>query len=126
MTHGAENLMMKDITFSVGAVTFTYSLTAEQKKFLRLAQDTHVDLGQWPDFSENMTQVIQDAIPDSLKLPSESQLNYVRTISSDLNVPLPDKYDQSALTCLSFIADYKPAHDRVLAVFNRIRGRLLG
>ncbi|WP_028021529.1 hypothetical protein [Enterovibrio calviensis] len=117
---------MDDITFSVGAVTFKYSLTPEQKKFLRLTQETTVDLNQWPVFADHITDTIHAAIPDELKLPTEKQLKYAQTISKDLNVQLPKDHDESALECLSFIAEHKPAHDRVLAVFNGIKGKLLG
>ncbi|USH04775.1 hypothetical protein K6Q96_24015 [Grimontia kaedaensis] len=116
---------MKEVEFSVGAVTFTYSLSEEQQRFLRLAEETKINLNDWPDFSEKLTDTIQDAIPDELKLPSKKQLDYVRTIASDLNLALPKNYEDSALTCLSFIADHKPAHDRVLAVFNGVKGKLL-
>ena len=117
---------MKEVVFSVGAVTFTYSLNEEQQRFLRLAEETHINLNEWKDFSDKLSDTIQDAIPDELKLPSQKQLDYVRAIAKDLNLELPNNYEDSALTCLSFIADHKPAHDRVLSVVKGIKGSLLG
>ncbi len=117
---------MDKVQFSVGHITFFYQLTPEQQKLASLTETTTLDLSEWPQFSEQFTSAIQSAIPDELKLPTERQLGYARRIASDLKVELPDGYQDSALICLAFFAEHKPAHDRMLAIYKGIKGNLLG
>ncbi|MEI8632602.1 hypothetical protein P4S72_12680 [Vibrio sp. PP-XX7] len=94
---------MDKVQFSVGHITFTYQLSPEQQKLASLTETTTLDLSEWPLFSEQLTDAIQFAIPDELKLPTEKQLVYARLIARDLNVALPDGYQDSARICLSFL-----------------------
>ncbi|SHO56048.1 hypothetical protein [Vibrio quintilis] len=117
---------MDKVQFTVGQVTFSYRLTPEQKKLASLTEKTTLDLSEWPEFEQQLTDAIQSAIPDELKLPTEKQLAYVRRMAGDLNLELPAGYEDSARICLHFFAEHKPAHDRVLNIYQGIRGNLLG
>ncbi|NRD75813.1 hypothetical protein HQQ94_21860 [Shewanella sp. VB17] len=116
---------MTQVKFAVGNVSFAYSLSEEQKKFSYLTEETTIDLDTWPEFTMQLTEAIQSAIPDALKLPTEKQLAYVQIIAKDLKVALPEGYQDSALVCLSFFAEYKPKHDQVLAVYRGVKSKLL-
>ncbi|WP_025823211.1 hypothetical protein [Shewanella marina] len=116
---------MENIQFNVGNLTFTYRLTPEQRKLALLTDVAEIAIEQWPRFSETLTEAIHAAIPDSRKIPTQKQIRYVQTIAKDLNLTLPDNYQDSALVCVEFFVEHKPKHDRLLAVYNNIAGNLL-
>ncbi|MDP2558911.1 hypothetical protein Q8W15_19720 [Photobacterium damselae subsp. piscicida] len=116
---------MDKIEFKLGNIVYSYHLTKEQQELLALTEQTEVDLNAWDGFSTALHNSIIQAIPDELKPPTEQEIQLANNMAKNLNLGLPDGYRESARVCRVFINQHQAAYDRLLAMFNGIKGQLL-
>lgn len=113
------------IKFTLGNITYHYSLSKKEKELLNLANPTFINLNENNYFSSMIESSILNAIHEDHLPPTEKEIKHVEMIAHDLNLLLPKNYKQSVIVCRQFIHQYKYEHDKSMAVFNNIKGQLL-
>ena len=113
------------VEFKLGNITCHYVLTDKEKILLGLTDIVEVNLNEKEMFSTMINALILTSIPEERTPPSENEIKKVESIANDLNLLLPENYKQSAVVCRQFIHQYSDKHNKLMAVFNNIKGQLL-
>lgn len=116
---------MNIIEFKLGNITYHFTVSKQQEALLSLTNEAHIDLTTWQGFSEALEASILKAIPEALTPPSAQEIKQAQTIAHELNLLLPEDYTKRVIVCRQFIQQHLLAHQRLLTMFNNVKGKLL-
>ncbi|OBU28017.1 hypothetical protein C0Z01_13165 [Photobacterium kishitanii] len=116
---------MNIIEFKLGKITYHFTVSEQQQALLSLTDETRIDLTTWQGFSEALETSIIKAIPEALTPPSAQEIKHAQTIAHELNLLLPDDYTKRVIICRQFIQQHLLDHQRLLSMFNNVKGKLL-
>ncbi|SKA58624.1 hypothetical protein [Photobacterium toruni] len=116
---------MNIIEFKLGNITYHFTVSKQQEALLSLTNEDRIDLTTWPEFNEALEASILKAIPEALTPPSAQEIKYAQTIAHELNLLLPEDYTKQVIVCRKFIQQHLLAHQRLLTMFNNVKGKLL-
>lgn len=106
-------------------MTFHYTLSEKEKVLMGITDETAINLNEHEVFSSMLNEWILKAIPEERTPPTLNEIKKVESIANDLNLLLPENYKQSAVVCRQFIHQYSDKHNKLIAVFNNVKGQLL-
>ena len=116
---------MNIIEFKLGNITYHFTVSKQQEALLSLTDEVTIDLATWQGFSEALDASILKAIPEALTPPSTQEIKHAQTIAHELNLSLPENYTKQVIVCRQFIQQHLIAHQRLLTMFNNVKGKLL-
>jgi hypothetical protein len=106
-------------------MTFHYTLSEKEKVLMEITDETAINLNEHEVFSSMLNEWILKAIPEERTPPTLNEIATVEMIAKDLNLVLPENYQKSIVVCRQFIHQYRDKHNKLMAVFNNIKGQLL-
>jgi hypothetical protein len=113
------------IEFKLGNMTFHYTLSENEKVLMEITDETTIDLNEYEIFSSMLNEWVLKAIPEERTPPTLNEIETVEIMAKDLNLVLPENYQKSTVVCRQFIHKYRDKHNKLMAVFNNIKGQLL-
>ncbi len=106
-------------------MTFHYTLSENEKVLMEITNETTINLNEHEIFSSMLNEWILKAIPEERTPPTLNEIATVEMMAKDLNLVLPENYQKSVVVCRQFIHEHKGAHNKLISVFNGIKGSLL-